>query len=84
MSSHYAAFLHISLDEEGRIFVNTFENIESERAPTYEVLDPDGRYIAKIEIPATPVLWRGGKLYTIEEDEEGYQVIKRYKVTWNY
>ena len=84
MSPHYAAFLHLSMDEENRLFVNTYENIESELAPTYEVLDSDGRYIVKIEIPAQPVLWKGGKLYTIEEDEEGYQIVKRYKVTWNY
>lgn len=24
------------------------------------------------------------ELYTVEEDEEGYQVVKRYKVTWKY
>lgn len=24
--------------------------------------------------------WKG----TIEEDEDGYQVVKRYKVTWRY
>jgi len=22
------------------------------------------------------------KIYTVEEDEEGYQVVKRYKVIW--
>ena len=25
-----------------------------------------------------------GRLYSVEEDEEGFHVIKRYKVTWNY
>jgi hypothetical protein len=86
MASHYPAFLHLSIDEEGRIFVNTFENLdlENEIAPIFEVFDHDGRYIAKIEIPAQPVVWKGGKLYTIEEDEEGFQVVKKYKVTWHY
>jgi len=23
-----------------------------------------------------------GKLYTVEEDEEGYQVVKRYHIKW--
>jgi hypothetical protein len=30
-----------------------------------------------------PGLFKKGKLYTIEEDEEGYRVVKRYKVKWN-
>ena len=29
-------------------------------------------------------VWKKQKLYTIEEDEEGYQVVKRYKVNWKY
>ncbi len=28
-------------------------------------------------------VWKKGKLYTIERDEEGYQYVKRYKVNWN-
>ena len=31
-----------------------------------------------------PQVWKKGKLYTIEYDEEGFELIKRYKVTWNY
>lgn len=84
LSSHYAAFVNITLDDEGRIFVNTFENTEEELVPTNEVFDSEGRYIAKISLNAMPLLWKRGKLYTIEEDEEGFKVVKRYKVTWNY
>jgi hypothetical protein len=30
-----------------------------------------------------PRVWKKKKLYTIEEDEEGFQVVKRYKVKWS-
>ena len=44
----------------------------------------EGKYIAKIPFKVRPQTWKKNKLYTIEEDEEGYQYIKRYKVTWKY
>ena len=31
-----------------------------------------------------PQIWNNHELYTIEEDKEGYQRIKRDKVTWKY
>lgn len=31
---------------------------------------------------AAPKVWKKNKLYTIEEDEEGYQYVVRYKVAW--
>ena len=43
-----------------------------------------GKYIAKIPLKFKPQTWKKNKLYSIEEDEEGFQVVKRYKVTWNY
>jgi hypothetical protein len=27
-------------------------------------------------------LWKNGKLYKVEKDEEGYQYICRYQATW--
>ncbi len=45
--------------------------------------DPEGKYIAKVLFNInSPLFFKKGKLYTIEEDEDGYQYVKRYKVTW--
>jgi len=38
----------------------------------------------KIPLEFQPQAFKKSKLYTIEEDEEGYQYAKRYKVTWKY
>ena len=80
---YHPAFWYLSIDDEGRIFVQTFERTE-EGSYYYDVFDSEGKYIAKVPLGARPWAWKKNKLYTVEEDEEGYQYIKRYKVTWKY
>lgn len=80
---YYPAFWHLSNDDEGRIFVQTFRRTE-EGSYYYDVFDSEGKYIAKVLLKARPHDWKNNKLYTIEEDEDGYQFVKRYKVTWKY
>ena len=84
LSDFHTAFYRFSLDDEGRIFVQTWEKTEDREQYYYDVFDPEGKYIAKVPMKFRPQLWKNQKLYTIEEDEEGYQYVKRYKVTWNY
>lgn len=83
---HFPAFSEISVDDEERIFVKTYERVEGKEDLFYfDVFESGGKYIAKIPINANlnrNSIWKRNKLYTIEEDEEGYQVVKRYKVIW--
>ena len=60
--------------------------IEYENGEEYcfDVFDSEGRYIAKIPLNFKPHMLKKEKIYTIEEDEDGYQYVKRYKVTWKY
>lgn len=85
---HFPAFNEISIDDEERIFVKTYERVEGREDLFYfDVFEAEGKYIAKVLIQANlnrDSIWKRNKLYTIEEDEEGYQVVKRYKVTWKY
>ncbi len=83
---YFPFFRSISIDEEGRIFVGTYERIKigEDYVYYYDVFDSEGKYIAKIPLRRRPIVWKKNKLYTIEEDEEGYQYVKRYKVTWKY
>lgn len=80
---YFPPFQHFFLDDEGRIYVRTFEKQENSELNYYEVFDEEGRYIAKLKPKAPLYVFKRGKMYTIVEDEEGYYVVKRYKVIWN-
>lgn len=77
----------ISVDGDGKIYIGTHERIPDGNGYYYDVFDAEGKYIVKMPIRHTkrsPIIWKKNKFYTIEEDEKGFQMVKRYKVTWNY
>ena len=84
---YFPAFSDMSVDEEGRIFLRTYERVkDKENFYYFDVFDSEGKYIAKVPIFVSlnrPFVWKKNKLYTIEEDEEGFQMVKRYNVAWN-
>ncbi len=80
---YYPAFRYISSDDEGRIFVRTYER-DDEGNRYYDVFDSDGIYIAKIILKNHPTAWKKGKLYCAIEDEDGFHLVKRYKAIWKY
>lgn len=79
---YHVAYRWLMTDDEGRIFVRTYERVEGGEDYYYDIFDEEGRFIAKIPLGFYPRAWKNNKLYTIEEDEEGFQNVKRYKVTW--
>ena len=81
--TYFPAIHSLTTDDEGRIFAHTFEK-DGNGKHFIDVFDQEGRYIAKISLKDRLKVWKKGKLYTIEEDDDGFHVIKRYKVTWNY
>lgn len=81
---YYPAFQGLSCDEQGRIFVRTSEYTGNDQGYYYDVFDEEGRYMAKILLPFSPRTWKNNTLYTVEEDEEGFQIVKRYKVSWKH
>ncbi|MGA2533526.1 MAG: 6-bladed beta-propeller [Candidatus Aminicenantales bacterium] len=80
--NNHNAFHSLDVDDSGRIFVQTYEKAAEGHGYYYDVFDPEGKYIARILLKAAPRVLKKGKLYTIEEDEKGFQVVKRYKVSW--
>jgi hypothetical protein len=78
------AYRYFTLDDEDRIYVQTSEKTEDGSGYYYDVFDSEGKYIAKIPLKARPQVLKKNKLYTIEEDEEGFHMVKRYKVIWIY
>ncbi len=81
-NDYHNAYRDFTIDDENRVFVRTYEKIPDTNIYYYDVFDSKGKYIVKVPIKVQPQVWRKNKLYTIEEDEDGYQYIKRYKVIW--
>lgn len=86
--SHYPAFKDIFTDDKERIFVQTYQQIDGEKDFFFhDVFDADGKYIANVPVLANlnrNAVWKRDKLYTIDEDENGLPLIKRYQVAWKY
>jgi hypothetical protein len=83
---YFPPFMNLFVDENERIFVETYEKADDEGSHYFDVYDSLGRYVTKVAIKIGiegKLILKNGKLYTVEEDEDGYQYIKRYKVTWN-
>jgi hypothetical protein len=78
----YPAYQNFTLDEEWRLFVRTFEKGKEEGEFFFDVFNVEGRYIAKIPFRGEPRVWKGKKLYAVEEDEDGFQILKVYNVQW--
>ena len=81
-SKHHSAFRLFVADDEGRIYVQSWERPTDGEGYFYDIFDAEGKYIVKKGFKMRPRVWKKNKLYTIEEDEEGFHVVKRYKVIW--
>lgn len=82
LPGQFPAFQNYLMDENGWLFVQTYERYMDGDEFYFDVFDAEGKYLVKVPFKIFPKLWDKGKLYAIEEDEEGYKYIKRYKVTW--
>jgi len=79
---HHNAFNNLESDDVGRIFVQTYEKAIDDGGFYYDVFDPEGRYLTHIPLKSAPKAIRKNNLYVIEEDKDGYQHVKRYKINW--
>ena len=77
---YHSAYRLILVDDKGWIFVGTFER--DEKGYIYDIFTPEGKYFAKVDLAFPPVVMKKNKLYSIESDEEGYNIIKRYEYSF--
>jgi hypothetical protein len=70
------------LDEQGRIFVETFEKGKTKGEHLHDIFDAAGNYIARLALKGEEHFIKGEKLYSVEETEDGFQVLKCYSVRW--
>lgn len=80
--SHYPAYQSIMTDGEKRVIVRTYEKSQHGKGQYYDIFDFEGKYLARISLEFPPRIWKQDKVYTIEEDEEGFQYLVRYTTDW--
>ena len=72
----------ITLDEQDRLFVRTWVKGKDEGAYIVDVFDAEGRFISQFETKLDIRVWKDDKAYGLEENEDGFMVVKRYRVSW--
>jgi hypothetical protein len=80
-AKHHSAFQNLFTSDTGHLFVATWEKAEDGQF-IHDIFDKEGRLVARMPFKSRGVKISGGKYYALEEDEEGYQYVKRYAVTW--
>lgn len=81
-SRDFPAFQDFVMDERGWLYVRPYTKEKVEIGVIYDVFDAEGRYVARVVLPERAMAIKYGKLYTIEEDEEGMRLVKRYALEW--
>ena len=78
----HPAFTRFFLSDLGHLIVQTYEKAAGGKI-VHDVFDAEGRFIGRVPLKGIGLEILNGKYYALEEDEEGYQYVKRYAVTWN-
>lgn len=78
----FPPFQSFTLDEKDRIFVRTWEKGKEKDEFVHDIFDSEGRFIAQFTSKINVSVWKNNKAYAIDEDEEGFNVIKKYLVHW--
>lgn len=82
LPDYYPPYQSFSLDEEGRLFVRTYEKGKARGENYFDVFDRQGKYVAKIALKIIPRLWKNKKLYALEQTEDGYNLLRCFSVKW--
>ena len=80
---YYPPFRWMSSDDEGRIYVITYEKPLNNEGHIFDIFDADGVYILKTALKTRPHVIKNNLLYSVEEDEDGFHVVKKYRINWN-
>jgi len=78
----FPPYQNFTLDQQGRLFVRTFERGKKEGEYFLDVFDSEGQYIAKIPFKGEPRVWKTQRLYAVDEDEDGFQLLRIYSASW--
>jgi hypothetical protein len=70
------------LDDQDNVYVRTWEKGEGEDEYWTDVFNKDGVFFARFVHKSELRSVNGGTAYGVEENEEGFRLIKRYSASW--
>ena len=77
------------LDDEGRLFVMTYESGQYPGEYMFDIFNKDGVFIARMSLNVHHWGWgqlnakaKGNRLYVVKEKESGYKELVVYKMNW--
>lgn len=71
-------------DEEGRIYISSWQRDPETEISLFNIFDPKGRYLCDYRFPGEPLVFKDGKLYAVVQDNEGIQYVKRFGMLWKH
>jgi len=90
-SKHWPPFQYLFTDDEGRLFVMTYEKGESPKEYMYDIFNSEGVFIDRISLgnlvfehrwDIQYVTARKNRLYCIRRKDSGYRELVVYKMIW--
>jgi hypothetical protein len=73
------------VDDQRNLWFRTNETKEQEDKilTAFDIINPQGYYYAKVWTATFPQIFKKGKMYRMDTDQNtGYQTLKRYQVVW--
>lgn len=80
-SKYHSAYHRFFTSDLGHLFVETWDTTK-DGMKVYDIFDSEARFISRMPLKPSGIAILKGKYYALEQDEEGYQYVKRYAVTW--
>ena len=70
------------LDEENRLFVRTYNKGKIKGEYVIDIFNSEGVFVSQLTTKADFRIWKNHKVYSVEENEDGYKILKRYDAAW--
>lgn len=80
MPEVYPPYKGFLVHPDGRLIVQTWEKGKTKGVQYYDLFDAEGRYILRFTTTMDILFWRGDRLYGQEENEDGFPVLKCFRI----
>lgn len=82
---HFHPFKEFWVDDEERIFVDTYEECEEQGEHILHIFNPEGIFVGSTSLKeARARKFKNNRLYCVYRKESGFQELVTYKINWEY